>query len=382
MSRRVSFSNFLEESKRRRRRESSLEETSIFASLVTQLLQNLSSLSIFAPSCQELSTLVERLQVLQVSLLVSSRTQKLETSVSRQELSCLLITESAALMNSTKWTSKIRLLSMRQWNNKPFLSPRLESMQPLTLELQFWQQPILNWVDTTRTGLWDSMSTSLLQSCLVLTFSSSFSMRRTMMKIIKSPSTLSTCTGWKMRLAPQTSKWSRFRLTSSSAELSTHSSPRSQLRSSKRSTKPSDRDRRPRTRLLTKWLLDSSSHSSDSPRPWPELTATTGWDQPMWRRFADFSETVTSTSRRTTLNSKTSKRKSTDNFMRRDKSSLLRMLLRLQSKLLNQLPERSRSVSMSIRDSLWWLWLWWRSSSQISKRMCSKQKSSTEWSRN
>ena len=153
MSRRVSFSNFLEESKRRPRRESSLEETSIFASLVTQLLQNLSSLSIFAPSCQELSTLVERLQVLQVSLPVSLRTQKLETSVSKQELSCLLITESAALMNSTKWTSKIRLLSMRQWNNKPFLSPRLESMQPLTLELQFWQQPILNWVDTTRTGL-------------------------------------------------------------------------------------------------------------------------------------------------------------------------------------------------------------------------------------
>ena len=153
MLRRVSFSSFSEESKRRPRRESSLEETSISASLVTQLLPNLSSLSIFAPSCQELSTLVERLQVLQVSLLVSSRTQKLETSVSRQELSCLLITESAALMNSTKWTSKIRLLSMRQWNNKPFLSPRLESMPPSTLELQFWQQPILNWVDTTRTGL-------------------------------------------------------------------------------------------------------------------------------------------------------------------------------------------------------------------------------------
>lgn len=52
--RKVFFSNFLEESKRKQKRESSLEETSISVSLEIQQQPRVNSLSIFVNSYQEL----------------------------------------------------------------------------------------------------------------------------------------------------------------------------------------------------------------------------------------------------------------------------------------------------------------------------------------
>ena len=183
-----------------------------------------------------------------------------------------------------------------------------------------------------------------------------------------------------MKLAIPILRWNKCRLILSSAELSTHSSPGSPPRFSRKNIRLLDRGKRQRIRLLTRWLSDSLSHSLGCLRHSRELIAIIGSDQHMWRRCADFLETVTLISRKMTSSLRTSRKRSTDNSTRRDNWNPLSVCqMPLLPRLLSPRTKRWRLVSMSIRDYLSWSSPSWKNSSQISKRMSSSRISSTEW---
>ena len=186
MSRKEFCYNCLAESRRRLMMAFNWEEISTFASLVIRPRLRVSSWSTSASSFRGPSTVVEEQAMLLVWQRVCAGMLRLVNFASKLELWCWLIMEFAASMNSTRWISKIKLLSMKLWSSRPSQSRKQESMRHSTLVPQSLQLLIQDGADMTRPRLSVSTSISHRLSCLVSISSSSFLMRRMMKKIWKS----------------------------------------------------------------------------------------------------------------------------------------------------------------------------------------------------
>ena len=149
-----------------RKIKSTLEEISTYWLSGIHPQPSRSSSSASTSSYQEVSTPTEKLPVLQVWLLVSQE-MKMEMWAYRPELWCLLITESAASMSSTRWSWRIKSPSMRQCNSKPSQLPRQESTPPWMPEQASLLQPTPSSEDTTSQNHSKTTSTSARPSCHV-----------------------------------------------------------------------------------------------------------------------------------------------------------------------------------------------------------------------
>jgi len=196
MSKKVFCCSYLAVFRRKLRRELNLEVILTSVLLETQLLPRVNSWSTFVHSFPVQSIRQASPHQLLVWQHQFWKIQKLVTSASRLEHLCLQIMVFVASMNSTRWTSKIKPLSTRQWSNRPSLSQKLVFMLLSTLEHQSWLQLTQSTADTIEQNLSDSTSTFLHQLCPDLIFSLLSLTRRTMMKISWLPSISSKCTGF------------------------------------------------------------------------------------------------------------------------------------------------------------------------------------------
>lgn len=235
------------------------------------------------------------------------------------------------------------------------------------------------------------MWTSLHLSCLVLTSSSLSLMKRMTMKISISPNTSWTCTDLRTMLSIQTSRWKRCKPTLSSVEPSILNSTKKLLWFWRKSTKPSDKSKRERIRILIKLLSDNWSPLLDCQKPLLELIVKLPSPLLTSKKFADFLSNQISAFRKTISNSRKFKsywtlskelsEKETKNWPTLTKRKVL-LPSRFQPTLRhnNQRENRrSRSHSMNIRNYPCKLWLWWRNSKWPTKRMFNNMKSSISW---
>ena len=140
-------------------------------------------------------------------------------------------------MSLTRWTSKTKWPSMKQWSSKLFRLLRPVSMPPSMHAPRSWQLLIPSGAAMTAQNRSGTMWTFRHPLCQDSISFSSFSMRKTRQRIIKSLGILLTCTDCRTRPWTQTSQWNSSRPISRCAAPSSPSSLVTPRRSSRTSTK-------------------------------------------------------------------------------------------------------------------------------------------------